>query len=43
VLNDRLRLLVAEGVLERVPYQDLPTRFEYRLTTRGAELDADAR
>ncbi len=38
VLNDRLALLTAEGVLDRVPYQDNPTRHEYRLTTKGQDL-----
>lgn len=38
VLNDRLRVLVGEGVLERVAYQEHPTRHEYRLTTKGADL-----
>jgi DNA-binding HxlR family transcriptional regulator len=38
VLNDRLRLLTAEGVLDRVPYQDSPPRHEYRLTRKGADL-----
>jgi DNA-binding HxlR family transcriptional regulator len=38
VLNDRLRVLVAEGVLDRVQYQDHPARYEYRLTTKGADL-----
>jgi DNA-binding HxlR family transcriptional regulator len=38
VLNDRLRLLVDEGVLERVRYQDNPARYEYRLTGKGADL-----
>jgi len=38
VLNDRLRVLVGEGVLDRVPYQEQPTRYEYRLTTKGADL-----
>jgi DNA-binding HxlR family transcriptional regulator len=38
VLNDRLRLLTDEGVLERVPYQDNPPRHEYRLTAKGADL-----
>jgi DNA-binding HxlR family transcriptional regulator len=38
VLNDRLRVLVAEEVLERVRYQDSPPRFEYRLTAKGADL-----
>ena len=32
VLSDRLRRLVAEGILERVPFQERPLRFEYRLT-----------
>jgi DNA-binding HxlR family transcriptional regulator len=38
VLNDRLRVLVDEGVLERVQYQDHPARYEYRVTTKGADL-----
>jgi DNA-binding HxlR family transcriptional regulator len=38
VLNDRLRVLVTEGVLARVQYEDRPPRHEYRLTTKGADL-----
>jgi DNA-binding HxlR family transcriptional regulator len=38
VLCDRLNRLVAEGVLERVPYSERPERFEYRLTPKGREL-----
>ena len=38
VLNDRLRVLVDEGVLERVRYQDHPARYEYRLTQKGTDL-----
>jgi len=38
VLNDRLRVLVDEGILDRVRYQDRPARYEYRLTTKGADL-----
>ena len=38
VLNDRLRVLVAQGVLERVQYEDRPPRHEYRLTAKGADL-----
>ncbi|MDD7941815.1 helix-turn-helix domain-containing protein [Actinomycetospora lutea] len=38
VLNDRLRVLTAEGVLDRVRYQDAPARHEYRLTAKGADL-----
>ena len=38
MLTDRLHRLVAEGVLERVPYSERPERFEYRLTEKGSEL-----
>src|SRR5918912_904639 len=35
VLTDRLSRLVDEGILKRVPYQERPVRFEYRLTEKG--------
>lgn len=38
VLADRLRKLVEHGVLERVPYQERPRRYEYRLTEKGVDL-----
>jgi DNA-binding HxlR family transcriptional regulator len=38
VLTDRLNRLVDEGILRRVPYQDRPARFEYRLTDKGRDL-----
>jgi DNA-binding HxlR family transcriptional regulator len=38
VLADRLRKLVAAGVLARQPYQARPRRYEYRLTQKGLEL-----
>jgi DNA-binding HxlR family transcriptional regulator len=38
VLTDRLARLVEEGILVRVPYQDRPARFEYRLTEKGLDL-----
>jgi DNA-binding HxlR family transcriptional regulator len=38
VLTARLQRLVDEGVLKRVPYQERPTRYEYRATTKGREL-----
>jgi DNA-binding HxlR family transcriptional regulator len=38
VLADRLKRLVAAGVLERIAYQQRPERFEYRLSATGAEL-----
>jgi DNA-binding HxlR family transcriptional regulator len=38
LLADRLRRLVGAGILERVPYQEKPTRYEYRLTAKGRDL-----
>lgn len=38
VLTDRLKRLVEAGVLERVPYQQRPPRYEYQLTPTGREL-----
>jgi DNA-binding HxlR family transcriptional regulator len=39
VLTDRLNRLVDEGVLERLPYSERPTRYEYRLTAKGRDLN----
>jgi DNA-binding HxlR family transcriptional regulator len=38
VLTERLKWLVAQGVLERRPYSERPLRHEYRLTQKGSEL-----
>jgi DNA-binding HxlR family transcriptional regulator/peroxiredoxin len=38
VLAERLAHLVESAVLERVPYQQGPTRYEYRLTDSGRAL-----
>ncbi|WP_449221405.1 winged helix-turn-helix transcriptional regulator [Tistrella mobilis] len=38
IIADRLKLLVDEGVLARVRYQDRPPRDEYRLTPKGFDL-----
>ncbi|MGW0781692.1 winged helix-turn-helix transcriptional regulator [Streptomyces sp. NPDC002913] len=38
VLTERLRMLTDSGVLSRQPYQERPTRYEYRLTPRGRAL-----
>jgi DNA-binding HxlR family transcriptional regulator len=38
VLSHRLEKLVEHGVLERRPYQERPTRHEYRLTEKGLDL-----
>ncbi|HXU23199.1 MAG TPA: helix-turn-helix domain-containing protein, partial [Tepidiformaceae bacterium] len=35
ILSDRLRKLVASGILERSVYQERPPRYEYRLTAAG--------
>ena len=40
LLSSRLKNLVELGVLEKVPYCDTPLRFEYRLTSKGADLSA---
>ena len=37
-LADRLRKLVDNEILDRVPYQERPRRFEYRLTEKGRDL-----
>ena len=38
LLADRLKMLVTEGVLRRVPYQEAPKRYEYILTEKGLDL-----
>jgi DNA-binding HxlR family transcriptional regulator len=38
VLAARLDRLVAEDILEKVPYQERPLRHEYRLTEKGLDL-----
>jgi DNA-binding HxlR family transcriptional regulator len=38
ILSTRLQSLVGAGVLERVPYQEDPPRYEYRLTAAGRDL-----
>ncbi len=38
ILADRLKKLVEEGVLAKLPYQDRPPRYEYRLTDKGRAL-----
>jgi DNA-binding HxlR family transcriptional regulator len=38
LLSTRLAKLVEHGVLERRPYRERPTRFEYRLTEKGRDL-----
>ena len=38
ILTARLNALVDEGVLRKVPYQERPPRYEYRLTDKGRDV-----
>jgi len=38
ILADRLKRLEAAGVIERLPYQEKPVRYEYRLTQKGEDI-----
>lgn len=38
ILANRLKRLVAEGLAEKIPYQDRPVRYEYQLTDKGMRL-----
>ena len=37
-LAERLKHLIAQGIIERSRYQDRPPRHEYRLTAKGRDL-----
>lgn len=39
ILADRLRRLVLYDILETVPYQLHPLRYEYHLTAKGRDLE----
>ena len=41
ILANRLKKLVDEFVLVKVPYQQRPVRYEYRLTQKGLDLYPD--
>ncbi len=38
VLTERLAWLEEQGVVTRVPYQERPPRYDYRLTEKGTDL-----
>jgi DNA-binding HxlR family transcriptional regulator len=38
ILQSRLERLVEYGIVRKRPYQERPVRYEYRLTTKGADL-----
>lgn len=37
-LTSRLEKLIAAGILQALPYQDNPVRYQYRLTEKGKDL-----
>jgi DNA-binding HxlR family transcriptional regulator len=38
ILADRLKKLTEAGIVEKLPYQERPTRYEYVLSPMGVEL-----
>lgn len=38
LLSQRLQRMAEHGIVERVPYQDNPPRYDYRLTEKGDDL-----
>jgi len=38
ILADRLKRLEAAEIIEKIPYQEKPVRYEYRLTQKGEDL-----
>jgi DNA-binding HxlR family transcriptional regulator len=38
ILSDRLKLLVTADILQQVPYQQKPARYQYKFTEKGAAL-----
>jgi DNA-binding HxlR family transcriptional regulator len=38
ILADRLKRLESAGIVEKIPYQDKPVRYEYRMTDKGKDL-----
>ncbi len=38
ILADRLKRLESAGIVEKVPYQEKPIRYEYILTPKGKDL-----
>ena len=38
ILANRLKQLEENGIIEKIPYQNKPVRYEYFLTVKGADL-----
>ncbi len=38
ILAERLKRLVTHGLVEKIPYQEKPVRYQYRLTSAGRSL-----
>ena len=39
ILADRLKRLERAGIVEKVPYQEKPVRYEYKMTEKGKDLN----
>jgi len=39
ILANRLKRLVKYGIVDKIPYQEHPTRYEYHLTDDGRDLE----
>ena len=40
MLSNRLKQLSEHGVIDKIPYQERPIRYEYMLTPMGRQLDS---
>jgi len=38
ILAERLKRLLAAGIIEKLPYQERPVRYRYQLTRKGSDL-----
>ena len=38
ILAERLKRLLAAGIIEKLPYQERPLRYRYQLTRKGSDL-----
>jgi DNA-binding HxlR family transcriptional regulator len=38
ILAERLKRLLAAGIIEKLPYQERPLRYRYQLTCKGSDL-----
>ena len=38
ILAERLKRLLAAGIIEKLPYQERPVRYRYQITRKGSDL-----